>query len=380
MRHHRGSATSGSPGEPPGTTSVAEVTAELQPQVIRGVRPPGVLMVGNFLSKTGGRRFVCEDLAERLRKAGWNVFVTSDRPDRVGRVLAMLTATWSRRDSYSVSQVDVYSGAAFLWAAAVSEVLRWLGKPLILSLHGGNLPQFARRWPRLVRRTLAAANVVTAPSGYLVGEMKAYRASILLIPNPLDLEKYRREVRLHARPRLLWLRAFHSIYNPVLGPKVLALLARDRDATLTMVGPDKGDGSLQETLRTADRLGVAERLRVIRGVPREEVSSLLAGADVFLNTTSVDNTPVSVMEAMASGLCVVSTDVGGLPHLIDQGRDGILVPPDDPEAMAAAVARVVDEPVLASRLSANARRKAEDWDWRVLLPKWEGLFRELADA
>jgi glycosyltransferase involved in cell wall biosynthesis len=337
-------------------------------------------MVGNFLSNAGGRRFVCEDLAERLREAGWTVLVTSDRTDRVGRVLAMLKAAWSRRNSYAVSQVDVYSGAAFVWAAAVSEVLRRLGKPFVLSLHGGNLPAFARRWPRLVRRTLSSANVVTAPSEYLIRAMKPHRANIVLIPNPLDLGKYPREVRLRARPRLLWLRAFHSIYNPVLGPKVLALLARDRDATLTMVGPDKGDGSLPETLRTAAALGVADRLRVVPGVPRTELRPFFAEADVFLNTTDVDNTPVSVMEAMACGLCVVSTNVGGLPHLIEEGRDGILVPPNDPDAMAGAVRRIVDEPALASKLSANARRRAEDWDWQVLLPKWEALFRELADA
>jgi glycosyltransferase involved in cell wall biosynthesis len=210
--------------------------------------------------------------------------------------------------------------------------------------------------------------------------MKPYRPSIVLIPNPLDLREYPREVRSRARPRLLWLRAFHSMYNPELGPRVLALLGRDRDVTLTMVGPDKGDGSLQNTLRAAADLGVADRLRVIPGVPREEIAPLLAQSDVFLNTTNVDNTPVSVMEAMACGLCVVSTNVGGLPYLIEDGRDGILVPADDSEAMAGAVNRIVGEPALASRLSSSARRKAEDWDWRAVLPKWEALLQGLADA
>ena len=158
----------------------------------------------------------------------------------------------------------------------------------------------------------------------------------------------------------MWLRAFHETYNPSLAPAVLALLASDiPDVSLTMIGPDKGDGSLQRTLAAAARLGVSDRLRVIEGVPKEKVGDVLSEADIFLNTTNVDNTPVSVMEAMACGLCVVSTNVGGIPDLVDDGRDGILVPPADPAAMAAGVRRVLDGPGVrgqAFRATRVARR------------------------
>jgi glycosyltransferase involved in cell wall biosynthesis len=107
---------------------------------------------------------------------------------------------------------------------------------------------------------------------------------------------------------------------------------------------------------------------------------VLAAADVFLNTTSVDNAPVSVMEAMAGGLCVVSTNVGGLPWMVEDRTDGLLVPPDDPQSMAAAVCEVIDTPGVAARLSENGRRKAEQSDWSVVLPKWTDLFRGLASA
>jgi glycosyltransferase involved in cell wall biosynthesis len=99
----------------------------------------------------------------------------------------------------------------------------------------------------------------------------------------------------------------------------------------------------------------------------------LNGADIFLNTTNVDNTPVSIMEAMASGLCIVSTNVGGISYLLEHERDALLVPPDDPEAMAGAVRRLLTEPELAARLSNNARRKAEEFDWATVLPKWKEL-------
>lgn len=80
---------------------------------------------------------------------------------------------------------------------------------------------------------------------------------------------------------------------------------------------------------------------------------------------------------MASGLCVVSTDVGGIPYLLENEHDALLVPPNDPEAMAAAVKRILTEPQLAERLSRNARRKAEQFDWSVILTKWEALLQSM---
>jgi Glycosyltransferase len=92
-----------------------------------------------------------------------------------------------------------------------------------------------------------------------------------------------------------------------------------------------------------------------------------------LNTSRVDNTPVSVLEAMACGLCVVSTNVGGISYLLEDGHDALLVPSNDPSAMAAAVHRILVEPSLAKHLSYNARKKSEQFDWSNILPQWEAL-------
>ncbi|HWZ85062.1 MAG TPA: glycosyltransferase family 4 protein [Thermoanaerobaculia bacterium] len=312
----------------------------------------------------------------RLRGAGWTVQATSASRGRLRRLADMLLTAWTRRHEYAISQVDVYSGPAFLWALAVTSLLRVIGKPYVLTLHGGRLPRFSRRWPRSVRRVLKSARAVTVPSGYLLREMKPYRADMVLLPNPLDVAAYPFSVRSQPRPRLVWLRAFHETYNPSLAPAVLAVLvARIPEVSLTMIGPDRGDGSLEATLAAAARLGVADRLRVVPGVPKEDVGRALSEADVFLNTTNVDNTPVSVLEAMACGLCVVSTNVGGIADLVDDGRDGILVRPADAAAMADAILRVLGDPSLAARLSGNARRKAELFDWSIVLPKWERVLQ-----
>ncbi|MFN7926770.1 MAG: glycosyltransferase family 4 protein [Blastocatellia bacterium] len=339
---------------------------------------PKLLMVGNFLSATHGVRGVCEELALRLPPLGWPVLTTSSQPGKAARLLDMLRTTWQQREAYAVSQVDVYSGAAFVWAEAVCWLLRRAGKPYILTLHGGNLPTFARRWPQRVRRLLASAQAVTAPSRYLREALQHLRADIRIQPNPLDLRQYEFRWRRAPQPRLVWLRAFHEMYNPTLAVEVVAQLAAQFPSiTLLMIGPDKGDGSWQRVQAAAERWRVADRITFTGAVPKTAVAQHLQHGDIFLNTTNVDNTPVSVLEAMACGLCVVSTNVGGLPYLLTNEGDALLVPHNDAAQMAAAVARVVNEPELAARLSQCARHTAAQCDWDVVLQQWDALLRRI---
>lgn len=337
-----------------------------------------VLFIGNFLSKVRGHRHYCEDLADRVEGSGWRVVRTSDRPARVSKLVDMVRSTWTRRHDYSVAHVDLYSGSAFAWAEVVCLELRRLHKPFILTMHGGNLPSFARRWPRRTRRLLAAADLVTAPSEYLREEMRAHVRDVEVVPNGIDLARYPFSVRSAPKPRLVWLRAFHRAYNPTLAIDVLAQLrTRHPEVTLRMFGPDREDGSLDEVRQRARALGVEAHVELCGAIANRDVPQALAQGDVLLNTTNVDNTPVSVLEAMACGLCVVSTNVGGLPHMLDDGRDALLVPPADPRAMAAAVSRLFDEPGLAARLSENARQRAAACDWPRVVGRWDTLLRSV---
>jgi glycosyltransferase involved in cell wall biosynthesis len=338
-----------------------------------------VLLIGNFLSSSGGSRGVCEELALRLADDGAPVTSTSRQRNRVLRMLDMIHTVISQRRKYSVAQVDVFSGAAFRWAEMACATLRWLNKSYILTLHGGNLPEFAQRNPARVRRLLSSSKIVTAPSHFLLEKMSPYRSDLVLVLNALDIGRCPLRLRDHAKPSLVWLRAFHEIYNPSLAPKVLKLLIEKfPDAQLTMVGSDKKDGSWQRTIRIATELGVMDRICWQNGVKKKDVPSWLNRGDIFLNTTNVDNAPVSVIEAMACGLCVVSTNVGGLPYLLKDEHDALLVPAGDSARMAQSVELLLNDQNLTQKLSQNGRAKAELHDWSVVLPQWETLFRSLA--
>lgn len=334
-----------------------------------------VLLIGNFLSASVGIKGHSEELARRLALAGWQVITASEQPNRLTRLADMVATVWRQRSRYRVAHVEVFSGAAFLWAEIVCYNLRLLGKPYILTLHGGNLPVFARQWPARVRRLLLSARRVVAPSGYLSAELREYGGRFQIIPNPLELSAYPYRQRREPQVHLVWLRAFQKMYNPRMALKVAALLLPEfPQLRLIMAGPDKGDGSWQEMPQLASELRVADHVIFHERVAKSEVPAWLNRGDIFLNTTFVDNAPVTVTEAMACGLCVVSTSVGGIPYLIEPEREGLLVPPDDAEAMAHAVRRLLTEPGLNNHLTLNARSKVELFDWSYILPKWCELF------
>ena len=343
-------------------------------------RPP-LLIVGAFLSESTGIRFVCEDLAAGLVSRGWSVITTSSLKSRGPRLADMLASVWLKRGRYAIAQVDVYSGLAFVWAEAVGASLTALRCPHVLTLHSGAFPDFAARWPTRVRSLLRAASAVTSPSPFLQQELKAYRPDIRVIRNGLSLSRYPARSRTSAQPKLVWIRHFEQRYNPVLAVEVVRRLARDYpDVELLMAGPDRQDWSAAQTMDEARKRGVERKVRILGPVPKTGIPDVLDQGDIFLNTTNVDNTPVTVVEAMACGMCVVSTDVGGVPYLVAEGHDGLLVPCNDPEAMATAVRRIVDDARLAAYLSSNALQKARAFDWNRVLPEWETLLGSVAAA
>ena len=332
-----------------------------------------VLLIGSFFAGNGTRQ-VCQDLAEQLTASGWCVHTISKRKQRLWRLIDISYRVWSWRFRYQVAHIDVFSGLSFIWAEVAAAALTKLKKPFILTLHGGNLPSFSREQPQRVQHMLSQASIVTTPSNYLLSEMQQYRNDIVLLPNPISLNSYLFQPRSAPKPNLIWLRAIAAVYNPKLAVEVVYQLQNEfKDIHLTLIGPIKEDETFRQFQEKAAELGVERLISLPGGIAKAEVPHQLQKGDIFLNTTNIDNTPVSVIEAMACGLCIVSTDVGGISYLLEHEHNALLVPPDNSQAMADAVRRILSEPGLAERLSRNARTKVERFDWSLILPQWEAM-------
>lgn len=337
-----------------------------------------LLFIGNFLPVPRYNKNVWHFLTERLSENGWSIITTSNKESQIFRLVEMLFTTWSKRRSYQVAHIDVFSGKAFVYAHLSTNLLKWLNKTIVLTLHGGGLPEYANRHPRSFQKVLTRADVVVTPSGYLQTAFSVIRPDIKLIPNPINLQESIYRERSKISPRLIWVRAFHSVYNPSMAVRVLHFLsAQYPEVHLCMLGPDKGDGSLSKALKLSNELGVRSNLQIVGHVTHGEVPGWLNEADIFINTSNYDTAPRSLLEAMANGLCVVTTNVGGIPLMALDGVEAILVEPDDAHAMASAVANLLQDPAMANKLSRSARFRAEQSDWSSILPNWDELFSEL---
>jgi L-malate glycosyltransferase len=216
------------------------------------------------------------------------------------------------------------------------------------------------------------ANV--APSNYL---KKAFFErgfhNTIFIPNVLEINQYDFLERKSFHANLLWVRAFDKIYNPQMAIDVLKLLQKKYPSTsLSMIGPDR-DGSLEKTKQYAKNQKVEV---VFTGkLSKSEWTLLAAKHDFFINTTHIDNTPVSVLEAMALGLSVVSTNVGGIPFLIEDQKEGMLVNDNDALAMANKIEFLIQNPILANQLVHSARIKVEQFDWEQVKVLWNNLLQ-----
>ncbi len=335
-------------------------------------------MIGNYLTSPRHNKNVWQALAERLPSIGWEVYITSTKESQVLRLLDMLATIVIKRNHYDLAQIDVFSSKAFIYAECCARLLKTINKPFVLTLHGGGLPSFASQHPKRVAKLLSLASEVVTPSPFLQQSLSKYHSQIKVIPNGIDISSIPYKPRKSISPNLIWVRAFHQIYNPELAVRVLSSLVIDYPNTrLTMVGPDKGDGSLQIVKSLAVKLGVEGQLNILPAIPYEEVPSLLEKADIFINTTNFDAAPRSLLEAMANGVCVVSTNVGGIPWMITNFQDGLLVPPEDELAMVDAIKSLLEEPDFAMRISQNARRTAERYDWSNVIPEWDTLFSDV---
>ncbi|MDC8006311.1 glycosyltransferase family 4 protein [Aureisphaera galaxeae] len=334
-----------------------------------------ILYVGNNLRGDTTNITTIETLSQQLRGEGYEVVTTSSKKNKVLRILDMLVTVFRHRRTVDSVLIDTYSTQNFYYAVAVGYLCRWYKIHYIPILHGGNLPHRLKKNKSLSQTLFHGAKTNVAPSQYLEYEFsKEGYTNLTYIPNTISISEYPFKDRAHFRPKLLWVRSFAEIYNPMLAVELIErLMASIPEIELCMVGPDK-DGSLEKCKSYAESKKLP--VRFTGKLTKREWRVLSQEYDLFINTTNFDNTPVSVIEAMALGLPIVSTNVGGMPYLIVDGKDGKLVPPNDLNRLAQGVMEVLENPTQAQELAQQARSKAESFDWEKVKLAWGELLKE----
>ena len=334
-----------------------------------------ILLVGNFLSKHGFNPTAIEDLNSCL-STNYEVKNASDKKNPFFRLVDIIFLILNNHSKSKILIVDVFSTKAILfsWIAII------LGKichiPYVPVLRGGDLAKKHSRNLVYFNYFLKKSKNVICPSAYLAKNFLQINNSIKIIPNYIDVKKIIFTVRNSYRPSLLWVRSIHQIYNPEMAIHVLnKLRIQYPESTLCMVGPNKDNTHLiLENL--INKYHLNSQISFVGKLSKDEWYKLSENFDIFINTTNIDNYPVSVLEAMALGLPVISTNVGGMSELIDNNKTGFLIDKGDVNAMVNLIEKIVENSLVGNKIATNARKHAELHDKNVILPKWHELINE----
>jgi len=333
-----------------------------------------IVYIGNRLQKKGLNPTSVDMLGDKFC-ASFNVIRASHLGNPIFRLIHMWITILFNAHKTSYLIIDTYSTNAFIYAWTSGILAKLLGLNYIPYLHGGDLPKRYIKDKNKCQKYFEDASKIVSPSGYLKAETESiFNVHVQVIPNYLELEDYTFTKRSSfSKVQLLWVRAFHKIYNPSLAPEIVfELKKKGYQVTLTMVGPDK-DGSLSVVKQKATDLDVLDSIYFTGRLSKKEWISKSCDFSFFINTTNADNTPVSVMEAMALGFPVITTNVGGIPYLFINGVEGIQVPANDANAMADAIITLLKDPIKTKEISVSARRKSEEWDWDNVNKNWTNL-------
>ena len=332
-----------------------------------------ILYIGNNLVKKTNYATSMDILSSLLKLEGFTIYKSSSKSNKILRLIEMCFAIIRYKNKVEYVLLDTYSTSNFYYALLTSQLCRLFRLKYLPILHGGNLPYRLKQNPKSSSLIFNNSFQNIAPSGYLKYEFEIKGYTTLLIPNVIPIANYTFKERKKITPKLLYVRAFASIYNPTMAIEVLKELKKIYpEAILCMIGPDK-DGTLKDVKHLINTYDLQDSVEITGVLPKKEWHEKSKDFDIFINTTNVDNTPISVIEAMALGLPVVSTNVGGLPYLISNNIDGVLVDKEQPLLMANEIHKIIEKN--KSSFAKKARSKVENFDWSVVKNEWLKLLQ-----
>jgi glycosyltransferase involved in cell wall biosynthesis len=333
-----------------------------------------LLYIGNKLADKGASPSSIDVLGPLLEQEGFVLCYASAKKNKILRLFDMVFTLMKQRNKVDYVLIDTYSTTNFWYAVILGRLSKIMRLKYLPLLHGGRLPERLSKSPKTCENLFKNAYLNIAPSAFLETHFKHKGfENIQCIPNSIPLADYAFKERFPVRSRLLWVRAFAEIYNPLLALKIFNELIKDYpDASLCMVGPDK-DGSLEKCKKYA----IKHQLTVefTGKLTKNEWIKRAADFDIFINTTHFDNTPVSVIEAMALGLPVISTNVGGIPYLVENGVNAFLIGDNDAEGFVNRIKDLIKNPEKTQKMAKNARKTVEGFDWSSIKFKWKKVLR-----
>ena len=324
-----------------------------------------VLFVCNYKPGVGGISGQVEILQKKLREDGGVAEVFSTMGSAWKR-LWMIPKLRRRARNFDVLHIHCCSNWGFLPAVIGIRVGKRLKKRIVLTYHGGGGEVFFDKHPKLVHRYLTKTDANIVLSGFLAKVFEKHQLPFTIIPNIVEMDDSRFKNRLSIQPRFISIRAHEELYNiPCILRAFQQVQRQIPEATLMLVG----GGSLHEDLRRqVEQMGIPNVVFTGR-VVNSEIMQYLDQADVMLSAPKVDNMPVSLIEAMNAGLLVISSRVGGVPYMIEDGVNGLLFESDNDQELAEKMIWAMDHQDLAHNMVVKAKQSIQQYQWTSVKDK-----------
>lgn len=260
----------------------------------------------------------------------------------------------------------------FIPALGVSKLFN---KKTIIHYHGGGAQSFFKKKNILINIFKKLTDSLVVPSGYLQDVFNEIGINSIIIPNAIDLNKFKFHQRQNIRPNILSVRNFTSTYNISCTLRAFKILhSYNEDAKLIIAG----DGPEKESLITlAKNLGISKAVKFEGNIPNNKMSSLYRMSDILINSSNVDNMPVSILEAQAMGLVVITTTPGGIPYIIKDGVNGFTADINDHNKLGEKLISAVNNQKLSKQMILHGLNDVKNMDSQLVLKKWTHLYQSM---
>lgn len=277
---------------------------------------------------------------------------------------------------YEVIHVSSAADTGFVLSTTPPVIIgKLFGKKVVLNYHAGQAEEHLRDWGRTAKPVIRMADATVVSSGWLVDVFARHGLEARAIFNHVELEAFHFRERQPLRPVFLSNRNFDPIYNvPCVLRAFARLQKRFPKARMTVAG----DGAQRAEIERLARELELRNVEFTGLLAPAEMPELCDAADIYLNASNVDNMPLSILEAFAAGLPVVTTNAGGIPYIVEQERTGLLVEMNDDEALADAAMRLLEDEELALRISRAARAECDKYRWVAVRGQWLEFYEEVA--
>ena len=275
---------------------------------------------------------------------------------------------------YKYDVIHVFSASYFSFVLAPTPAIligKLYRRKVLLNYHSGEAEDHLRRWRRTAIPTIRLVDSVVVPSEYLVRVFASFGLKATPIYNLIDTTKFRFRERSPLRPVFLSNRNLESHYGVDRVLRAVALIQEKiPEASLTIAG----DGSQSSALKQLTEELQLRNTKFIGQVAPSGIDDLYDATDIFLNGSEIDNQPLSILEAFSCGLPVVTTDAGGIPDIVEDGRTGMVVPRGNYAEMANRAIKLLNDPSLTRQIVEQARQECVKYSWEAVRDSWMNVY------